>query len=128
MIVLDASVLIAWLDSQDAHHARAEGLLADQADEDLAINSLTLAEVLVVPARTGQLPAVEEALVELEVQELSFPADAATKLARLRATTDRKMPDCCVLLAAEEAQAPVASFDEGLLRVAAARGIETLPG
>ncbi len=46
----------------------------------------------------------------LEIQELPFPADAAVRLAQLRATTDLKMPDCCVLLVAEDAGASIASF------------------
>ncbi len=49
MIVLDASVLIAFLDSDDTHHAAAEQLLTQAVDDDLAVNSLTLAEVLVAP-------------------------------------------------------------------------------
>jgi predicted nucleic acid-binding protein len=127
VIVLDASVLIAWLDGKDAHHVRAETLLTAETDDDLATSSVTLAEVLVVPARTGQLPAVQAALAELGVEELPFPADAAARLAQLRAATDRKTPDCCVLLAAEDAGARMASFDKGLLRAAADRGIGTLP-
>lgn len=51
MIVLDASVLIAYLDSEDAHHTRAETLLAKEIDDDFAASSLTVAEVLVMPAR-----------------------------------------------------------------------------
>ncbi len=51
MIVLDASVLIAFLDSDDTHHAAAEQLLTQAVDDDLAVNSLTLAEVLVAPVR-----------------------------------------------------------------------------
>ena len=50
MIVLDASVLIAYLDGSDDHHEAAERLLAAAIDDDLGVNPLTLAEVLVVPA------------------------------------------------------------------------------
>lgn len=49
MIVLDASVLIAYLDGEDDHHSRAETLLARQIDDDCGAVSLTLAEVLVCP-------------------------------------------------------------------------------
>jgi len=37
------------------------------------------------------------------------------------------MPDCCVLLTAEEAGARVASFDERLIKVAKTRGISVVP-
>ena len=47
----------------------------------------------------------------LEVNELPFPPDSAVRLAKLRASTGLKMPDCCVLLAAADAGATVASFD-----------------
>lgn len=51
MNVMDASVLIAHLDSDDAHHDAAETLLVHAIDDDLGANPLTLAEVLVVPVR-----------------------------------------------------------------------------
>lgn len=114
MIVVDASVLIAYLDGADAHHAAAETLLAEAIDDDLVVNPLTLAEVLVVPLRDGQLEPVRAALRDLEVNELSFPPDAAARLAQLRVNTGLKMPDCCVLLAVEDAGATLASFDERL--------------
>jgi predicted nucleic acid-binding protein len=126
VIVLDASVLIAFLDSEDNHHAAAERLLTQAVDDDLAVNSLTLAEVLVAPVRNGRLDPVLAALHALEVQELDFPADAAVRLAQLRVTTGLKMPDCCVLLAAEEAAASVASFDERLAQAAASRNLSVL--
>lgn len=128
MIVLDASVLIAFLDGEDDHHAAAEQLLTEAIDDDLAINSLTLAEVLVAPVRGGRLDPVLAALHALEVQELPFPADTAVRLAQLRATTGLKMPDCCVLLAAEDAAATVASFDERLARTAEMRNLPVLRG
>jgi predicted nucleic acid-binding protein len=128
VIVLDASVLIAFLDGEDNHHAAAEQLLTEAIDDDLAVNSLTLAEVLVAPARDGRLDPVLAALHALEIQELPFPADTAVRLAQLRATTGLKMPDCCVLLAAEDAAATVASFDERLARTAEMRNLPVLRG
>lgn len=125
MIVLDASLLIAYLDGEDAHHGRAEELLAREIDDDFGANSLTLAEVLVAPVREDRLETVRAMLSDLEVQELPLPGDTAVKLAQLRATTGLKMPDCCVLLAAEHAGAArVASFDDRLTQAAGARNLE----
>ena len=118
MIVLDAGVLIAYLDSDDNHHVAAEALLVGAIDDDLGANPLTLAEVLAVPARDGRLESAQTVLRELEVDELAFPRDTAVRLAQLRASTGLKMPDCCVLLAAEDAGAAVASFDDRLARTA----------
>lgn len=127
MIVLDASVLIAFFDGQDKHHAAAERLLSDAMD-DLTVNSLTLAEVLVAPVRDARLDAVLAALAALEIQELPFPADMAVRLAELRAATGLKMPDCCVILAAEDAAGAIASFDERLAQTAEKRNLSVMRG
>ncbi|MDN5913793.1 MAG: type II toxin-antitoxin system VapC family toxin [Pseudonocardia sp.] len=126
MIVLDANVIIAYLDGDHVHHRRAEQLLAREVDDDFGANSLTLAEVLVIPAREQCLDVVRTVLQDLEIQELPFPGDTALQLAQLRADTGLTMPDCCVLLAAEHATARVASFDEQLTRAATARHLETV--
>jgi predicted nucleic acid-binding protein len=126
VIVLDASVLIAYLDSDDNHHVAAEALLVGAIDDDLGANPLTLAEVLVVPARDGRLESAQTVLRELEVDELPFPRDTAVRLAQLRASTGLKMPDCCVLLAAEDAGAAVASFDDRLAHTAEDRNLTVL--
>ncbi len=126
MIVLDATVLIAYLDGDDDHHAAAETLLAETIHDDLGANPLTLAEVLVVPVRNGRLEPVQAALGDLEVNELPFPPDTAVRLARLRASTGLKLPDCCVLLAAEDEGATVASFDERLVQTAEDRNLLVL--
>ena len=119
MIVLDASVLIGYLDPADVQHEAAERLLSEAIDEEFGVNPITHAEVLVAPARAGRLAEAQEAMREIGVVELSWPPDAAVALAMLRAATPLKLPDCCVLLAALYARATVASFDRRLLTVAA---------
>lgn len=125
MIVLDASVLIAYLDAGDVHHRTAEALLEREIDEGFSVSSLTLAEVLVGPVRAGRLDAAVMALDDLDVVEQPFPGGTAAKLAELRVLTGLRMPDCCVLLAAQEAGARVASFDVALVRAAEALGLGT---
>lgn len=124
MIVLDASVLIAHLDADDAHHDRATGLLLGLADESLCMSALTLAEVLAGPARTGSLERAEAAIREIGVVAVPIEAEAATRLAQLRAETQLRMPDCCVLLAAETADACIATFDDRLAAAAQAAGVQ----
>lgn len=126
MIVLDASVLIAYLEGEDEHHEAAEALLAREIDDDFGANPLTLAEVLVVPARDDRLDEARLTLRELEVEELPFPGDTAVKLALLRSETGLKMPDCCVLLAAEHVGGRLASFDEALRNAAVKRSLQTV--
>lgn len=122
MIVLDACVLIAHLDATDAHHACASALLLDAADEPLGASPLSLAEVLVGPARAGQLDRATAALYQLQVTSVLLGEDAPARLAVLRAGTSLKLPDCCVLLAAEQTHAVVATFDDRLATEARQRG------
>ena len=102
MIVLDASVLIAHLDPRDALHDAADGAAAgrrrpaircehDHPREKHSSHQL----------RTGTLRTTQAALKTLEVEELPLRPGAAEQLAALRAETGLKLPDCCVLLAAE---------------------------
>lgn len=125
MIVLDASVLIAHLDAGDAHHERASALLADVAAESLCASSLTVAEVLVGPARAGHLDRATTVLGQLGVANQHLPEDASVRLAMLRAETNLKLPDCCVLLAAEQTHATVMTFDRRLAAAAGERGMAT---
>ena len=55
---------------------------------------------------------------------LSLPADAPIRLATLRARTGLRLPDCCVLLAAESERAAIATFDEQLASTATGLGLE----
>jgi predicted nucleic acid-binding protein len=82
--------------------------------------------VFVAPARHDRLDEARTALLDLEVEELPFPGDTAVKLAELRAVTGLKMPDCCVLLAAEYIRGRVATVDNRLAEAAATRNLETV--
>ena len=124
LTVLDASILLAHFDDTDLHADAAEVILAE-ADE-LAASTITLAEVLVGTARVGRLDEQAQALSELAISEVPVGPGSAAQLARLRAETGLRMPDCCVLHAALTAGADaLATRDEQLARAAAARGLET---
>jgi predicted nucleic acid-binding protein len=125
VIVLDASVLIAHLDAGDAHHERATRLLAESGGEFLGASTISLAETLVAPARAGRLADATAAIERLGVAELTLGDNAPARLARLRAEAGRKLPDCCVLLAAEEHRGTVASFDAALIDAADRLGLST---
>lgn len=124
MIVLDASVLIAHLDAGDAHHEKARELLEKSGGEQLGASAITLAETFASPTRAGRLKEAESAVRQLGVEELIFGNGAAGRLATLRAGTRLKMPDCCVLLAALEREARLASFDLSLLAAARELGLK----
>ena len=128
MIVLDASVLIAHLDGTDPHHEAALGLLLDGADDELAFAAsvVTIAEVLVAPARAGRLGHAEGALRTLGVEAVPLGGDAPTRLAQLRVDTGLRMPDCCVLLAAQDCGRLLATFDDRQASRARALGLRVL--
>ncbi len=127
MIVLDASVLIAHLNGSDPHHARAHNLLEAHNSEPWGTGSITLAETLIYPARAGRLVDAEAALVGLDLQELPMGSGAPGRLAEMRADLGLKMPDCCVLLTAQNNEAALATFDAGLLSAAGKLGVEVVP-
>ncbi len=119
MIVLDASALIAHLDADDAQHQRAVERMIELAEHPLGCSSITLAEVLVGPARAGRLDAAERVVRELGVTEIRLGEGTAPRLAELRAQTGLKLPDCCVLLAAQDCGAQaVLTLDDRLGREA----------
>lgn len=126
MIVIDASVLIAHFDARDAQHKRALHALSAAGGEALAASTITLAEVLVGPARAGRLDDARVALRDLGVGDLDLPADAATRLATLRAQTNLRLPDCCVLLSAQREHASLLTFDERLGKRAKGIGVNVV--
>jgi predicted nucleic acid-binding protein len=127
VIVTDASVLIAHFDETDAHHDRASELLLKAVASPLVASAITVAEVLVGPARAGRLEEARRAVWTLGVEEVPLASDASARLAALRAETNLKLPDCCVLLAAQDAGAhTVLSFDDRLAATARSIGL-TVP-
>jgi predicted nucleic acid-binding protein len=114
MIVVDASVLIAFLDPNDAHHSAAIEILED-ASPPLLVHPITAAEVLVAAVRNDVADAVWADLRAIGV-EVDDTAIDPLVLARLRVTTGCKMPDCCVLASAAIHNTAVATFDAQLRR------------
>ena len=128
MIVFDANVLIAHLKDSDRHHSRAESLLEANDGESWGAASVTLAEILVYPARAGRLAEAEAALVGLDVQEVPLGSGAPGRLAQMRAEVGLKMPDCCALLAAQNNESALATFDAKLVSAAEKLGIAVVSG
>lgn len=124
MIVLDASAVIALGDARDAHHGDARRVLeAWLGEADWVMHPITLAEVLVGPARLGVAEAKQDELARIGVVEWQVREGAALRVARLCAETGLKVPDCCVLDAALCEGAALITFDRALALAAAARGV-----
>ena len=127
MIALDASILIAVLDVRDAHHEAATTLLEMHAARSFVIGPVNRAEILVGPTRAGQVEEFLAALSAMGIAELPFPGDASVRLAGLRVATGLRIPDCCVLLTAQQSGAAVATFDDRLRPAARSLGLAVLP-
>ncbi len=108
LTAVDASVLIAFLDGSDAHHHAAVDALI--AIDQFTVDPITLAEVLVHPVRIGQEHDVVARLQAIGMQISQTPQNAVA-LARIRAETGLKMPDCIVVALGRRQAVEVLSFD-----------------
>ncbi len=99
-------------------------MLREAGDEPLAASPLTLAGVLAGPALVGRLAAALRALPRLGVSDVGLGPDAPARLADLRAATGLPMPDCFVLLAAQQHGSGVVTFDDRLAREAVGLGLD----
>jgi predicted nucleic acid-binding protein len=102
LIVLDASVVIAHLDRNDALHDAATRTLVEHAAEDLRLPASAYAESLVDPARSGRLDDAREALHALQLQIIPIDPLVAERAASLRAYERAlRLPDALVLACGE---------------------------
>lgn len=116
MIVADASALIAFLDADDEHHERAISAFIDV--DQFFVHPITLAEVLVHPARHGQATGVMARLAAIGMAMSPAPLDPLA-LAGLRASSRLKMPDCIVVVTARYHGLPLLTFDDRIRRAVA---------
>ena len=108
--VLDAGVVIGFLDGDDSHHHGAVGALRSARDRSdrLVLPASALAETLVGPARRGgEAVAAVRALIErLPVQVEPLDAATAEAAAGLRARhSSLKLPDALVIATASRLDA-----------------------
>lgn len=114
VVVLDASALIALTSSKDPHHHWALEMFRDTADFELQMTSLTHAEVLVHPERSGKLDKFLKSLSSLGLSVTPIEATDSNKLAVIRASNSLKMPDAVVLLQAMKVNGSIATTDQRL--------------
>ncbi|CAN5309530.1 hypothetical protein BH09ACT2_BH09ACT2_14460 [soil metagenome] len=123
VIVLDANVLIAFLDSSDPHHAVSTELLERRFVDGFASSVLTVAEALVHPTRVDRQDAAMTALLSIGVRVIPLEATDATELARVRNSYRLRMPDAVALHTAIRTGSELATFDEALVAAARRAGI-----
>lgn len=139
LIVLDANVVIGFLDETNAHYSRSVELLGEYEYEPWVMHEITIAEVLAGPAKTGKAAAEK---VWLAIQELGIiPAQSwesqsnerqsrisPLAVATLRAQTGLPIPDCLVVLTSGDPVAgnQIMTFDERLATKAGELGYAIL--
>lgn len=112
LTVVDAGVLIGFLDRNDPHHHAAVEALAAIVDRGkrIVVPSSALAELLVGPARQGDdaVAAVLQMIERLPLEVAPLDQDVAVAAAALRAKHRAiKLPDAVVLATASVLRADV---------------------
>jgi predicted nucleic acid-binding protein len=120
MTVLDASVVIAFLDADDAHHSAALEAVGRVRGQELVLPASAYAEALVDPWRAGPdaVTVVKRFLAELGVRIEPLTADVAERAARLRsAHRSLRLPDALVLATADALDAIALTADRSWPRL-----------
>src|SRR5665213_4328672 len=113
LTIIDAGVLIGFLDENDVHHdaSTREFEYARRRGDELAIPASALAESLVAPARSGEpsLEVVREFIDRLPVFVADLDAEVAIIAAQIRARHGQKLklPDALVVATAINLEADV---------------------
>jgi predicted nucleic acid-binding protein len=118
-LVLDASVVIALLDENDALHERAAAVIERARSDELILPASAFAEILVAPYRQSAdaVARFETTLAEVPVRVEPLTATIARRAASLRASHARlRLADALVLATAAEAGAVVLTADRALAR------------
>ena len=105
VVVLDASVVIGFLDPGDALHHGCVAAITKHQHDDLAIPASVHAEILVAPYRAGPnaVAEVDAFLADLGVKVEAVTPAVARGAARLRSKrAGLRLPDALVIAFADE--------------------------
>ncbi|WP_161968406.1 type II toxin-antitoxin system VapC family toxin [Curtobacterium oceanosedimentum] len=122
--MLDANVLIALLDRQDALHVRAFDLVEDHAWEAFCASAVTFAETLVRPSRLGLAYAHEASLRSVGVRIVPVSRAIARGVADLCAHERVGVPDATAVVTTQHAEGRLATFDRRLGKLARRHGVD----
>lgn len=108
LIVLDASVVVAFLDPVDLHHRSAVSALEEHAEDEIVLPTSAYAEALVHAAREGELDTVKEKIRSLLTRIEPIDELIAEEAALLRARHPAlRLPDALVLASGDALRADV---------------------
>ena len=121
VIVLDASVVIAFLDAADPLHARATSAMADHRGDQLVFPASAYAEALVMPYRRGSVAVerIDQFVRDFAIRIAPAGPEIAHLAARLRARhRTLRLPDALVLATGDSLNADrVLTGESGWTRV-----------
>jgi len=105
-VVLDAGIVIGWLDAADAHHQSSSSALDERADDDVHVPASAWAEALVRHVRAGSVERARHALRDAEITVGAIDEAVAEEAAQLRARhVSVRLPDALVIAYAENVDA-----------------------
>lgn len=110
LVVLDASVIIAFLDPEDALHDFSVAAVTERQHDDLVAPASVYAEILVAPYRAGSeaVAEVESFLSDFGIRIEPITALIARTAARLRSERrSLRLPDAFVLAVGDDIEADV---------------------
>jgi predicted nucleic acid-binding protein len=120
-VVIDASVVIAFVDAGDRHHARAVSALAASHVDELVLPASAYAEILGDPYRHGpeSVATAERLVSDIPFRVAPITREIARAAAQLRAQRQSlRLPDAFVLATGNVLDAaPVLTADRAWLRV-----------
>ena len=110
LTILDAGVIIGFLNSADAHHESATKTLREAigANQSLAMPASVFAEILVGPSRKGaeSVEVVRNMVATLPIAVVPIGDEIAVSAAAMRARHNSlKLPDALVIATAEAVDA-----------------------
>jgi predicted nucleic acid-binding protein len=123
-LILDASVLIGLLDSEDQHHERSveDVEQADRTGRQLLAPASAYSESLVAFARIKRLRDAREAIAGMGIAVVPLTAAIAERAAELRARHDAlRLPDALALATADEHAGTLLTYDDRRKRTARRR-------
>ena len=124
VIAVDAGALIALVDGSDSHHRWAVDFFIQSTGAELAVSALTMAEIMVHPAKKGTADQFAKRLAGLQMKVIPVDGEDSSALARLRAESRLRMPDAVVLHTALTLSQALATTDMDLAHQAEVRGLQ----
>jgi predicted nucleic acid-binding protein len=110
LVVLDASIIIGFLDPEDALNEVSVNALSEHQHDDLVAPASVYAEILVAPYRAGPnaVSEVESFLADFAVRIEPITEPITRTAARLRSQHRRvRLPDAFVIAVGDEIDADV---------------------